>query len=276
MRDEKGNPLTTTDEDGYTHRVYDDEAMRANSLEVATRTAIEGSVLMWNKSINSGESALPLPEAAGISFFGVGAVDYTHHGGGSGHVSIISSDDLLSACEREGLRINKSLWSSYRLAKGSGYGRVYGKNAAGNTVSDNNYIEFKIGEIPFAEATKTCQMPSGIGVYGDAAVMVISRYGSEDGDTSFNSTECLNNNYMDLAKNEDQVLTRLDALRAQNYFKRIILVINSPVAMSLRNISKHNIDACLWVGLGGNASYTQVSKLLSGHAYPSGHLTIFG
>ncbi len=271
LKDENGVPLTVTDEDGYEHQVYDDVAMRANSMDVATRVATEGSVLMWNNDVAANTPALPLNSGAQISFFGVGAIDYTHHGGGSGSVSITTTKTVKSACESEGLKVNNALWSAYRLSK-AGYGRVYGHDAQGNGVADNNYVEFKIGEIPWNVLTKKIAMPSGIGQYGDAAVMVISRYGSEDGDTSFTCKECHNDNYMDLAFEEDKVLSELDKLRANGTIKRVILLINSPAAMSLKNIEKHNIDACVWVGLGGNASYDQIGKILSGSAAPSGHL----
>ncbi len=268
---DNGEPVTVTEESGYTHQVYDDEAMRANSMEVAKRVATEGSVLLWNKDVD-GKPALPLEKNAGVSFFGVGAIDYTHHGGGSGHVAITMNDTLKDAAVRNGLKVNNALWNAYRLSKADGYGRVYSKNAAGNSVSDNNYIEFKIGEVPWTHLTGKISMPSGIGVYGDAAVMVISRYGSEDGDTSFRSPECLNENYMDLAIEEEKTLAELSKLKKDGVVKRVILVVNSPAAVSMKNVVKHSVDACLWTGLAGNVSYEQVGLLLSGNASPSGHL----
>ena len=253
---------------------YNHTAMRNNSLKVATDVATEGSVLLWNDEVD-GKPALPLAEGSKISLFGVSSLEsnYIYSGEGSGHVNVTSTDNLKSSLEDEGIAVNNQLWSAYKLVKTKGFGRTQG---IFNNVSDPNYIEFKIGEATWDALNSTTfgtAATSSVKQFGDAAVMIISRNGSENGDTDFKAAECLNENYMDLAINEDEILTKLDEMKQSGTVKKVILLINSAAAMSMQNILKHDIDACMWVGMGGNASYDQLAKLLAGSANPYGRLT---
>lgn len=252
---------------------YNHKAMRDHSMDVATQVATEGSVLLWNNEVG-GAPALPLAGGSKISLFGVSCLEsnYIYSGEGSGHVNITTVDNLKSSCEDEGLTVNNQLWNAYKLVKTKGFGRSQGVY---NNVSDPNYIEFKVGEAPWSALNSTSfgDITPSVKTYGDAAVMIISRNGSENGDTDFYSAECLNNNYMDLAINEDEILTKLDEMKASGSIKKIVLLINSAAAMSMQNIMEHDIDACMWVGMGGNASYDQLAKLLAGSANPYGRLT---
>ena len=253
---------------------YNHNAMRANSMDKATKAATEGSVLLWNNDVG-GKPALPLDSGSKISLFGVSCLEtnYITSGGGSGHVTITTVDNLKTSCEEQGLTVNNQLWSAYKLVKTKGFGRAEGKFSPDAPKDDDNYVDFKVGEASWEALHSTTfgdMATSTVKQYGDAAVMIISRYGSENGDTDFTCTECLDNNYMDLAINEDEILTKLDELKEAGTIKRIVLAINTAAPMSMKNILKHDIDACLWVGYGGNASYDQVAQLLAGTAYPYG------
>lgn len=240
---------------------YDDEAMREHSIQTSLKAATDGSVLLWN---NGG--ALPLGEGAKISFFGGASMSYLYHGGGSGYVQITTNETLKSACESEeyGLKVNGVLWNAYKQSN-------YSRGSKSGLGSDKNYLEYTINEIPWTRISTAVN--SSIKNYGDAAVMVISRMNSENGDTFFRATECLDENYLDLSKTEESVLKELVNLRNNGSVKKVILLINSPAAMQFKHISKLGLDACLWVGMGGSASYKQVAALLSGKANPYGRLT---
>ena len=249
---------------------YNHKAMRANSMAVATEAATEGSVLLWNEDVD-GKSALPLSEGARISLFGLSCLEssYIYGGEGSGHVNITTMDNFKTSCEEQGLVVNNQLWSAYKLVKTQGFGRTSGTFGE----SDPNYVEFRIGEASWEALHSTTfgeLATSTVASYGDAAVMFVSRNGSENGDTDFDDDECLDNNYLDLAKNEQDIITHLEELKIEGKIKRIVLVINSAVPMSMEHITEHDIDACLWVGMGGNASYDQVAMLLAGTANPYG------
>ena len=254
---------------------YNHNAMRNNSMSVATKVATEGSVLLWNDDVD-GKPALPLAGGSKISLFGISCLEsnYIYSGEGSGHVTITTTDNLKSSCEDEGLTVNNQLWNAYRLVKTKGFGRAQGGNYSGVT-DDPNYREFKVGEATWDALNSTTfgDITPSVRQYGDAAVMIISRNGGEDANTDFPAPECLNENYMDLAINEDEILTKLDEMKANGTIKKTILLINSAAAMSMENILEHDIDACMWVGMGGNASYDQLAKLLAGSANPYGRLT---
>ena len=242
---------------------YDDKAMRANSLKVSQEVACEGSVLLWNND------ALPLAKTAKVSLFGISAVDYLYGGSGSGFIQVTTAETLKSALEKKGVSVNAKLWNAYKLNRTS-----YGRSTATLTDIDPNYAEFKVGEVPWSalDSTTLGNATATIPSYGDAAVMVISRNGSENGDTAFSTSECLDNSYMDLAKEEAATLERLKGLKEAGKIKKIVLLINTANAMQFKNIVNYGVDACMWVGMGGNASLGQLADLLVGDADPSGHL----
>ncbi len=266
LRDADGNPIVTTDADGRRHQIYDNAAMRNNSMEVAERVVEEGSVLLWNKN-----NALPLQKNNNVSLFGITSLHWLFHGDGSGHVDIALRDTFKDALTDRGLNVNGKLYSAYRVAQ-QGHGRG---TMQMSDHSNRNYVEFKVGEIGWDTlmGTTAGDVTSDIAKYGDAALFVIARNGSEDGDTAFKTPECLDQCYLDLSKEEADVLQHLVDLKKQGSIKKIVLIINSAAAVQLKNIAKYDIDACLWVGIGGNASFYGTADLLMGNANPSGHLT---
>ena len=255
---------------------FDDEKMRANSLAVAREVAGEGSVLLWNKEVSdSGVSApaLPLKNGSKISFFGIDSAAYVHIGEGSGYVPI-EKPSIVEECKKRGLIVNERLASAYSMLADS---RKYGKTRKSNVgVDDINYGEYEVNEVPWSKIDSTIlgSVTGSAATYGDAAVMVIGRTAGECIDTDYSTTECLENSYMDLSKEEKSVIERLQTLKNAGSIKRIILLINSANAMQFKNISTlKGIDACVWVGMGGSAYAGQIADVLSGAVNPSGRLT---
>ena len=64
-RDENGNVIYATDENGYVHQVYDDDTLRAAAIAKAKQVQREGTTILWNSSDNG----LPLFEGAKVSLF---------------------------------------------------------------------------------------------------------------------------------------------------------------------------------------------------------------
>lgn len=242
---------------------YDDKAMRNNSLKVSEQVGCEGSVLLWNND------ALPLAKNAKVSLFGISTVDYLFGGSGSGFIQVTTTDTLKSALEKKGVSVNSKLWNAYKLNR-----TTHGRSTTTLTDIDPNYAEFKVGEVPWKalDATTLGNTTSSIASFGDAAVMVISRNGSENGDTAFATDECLDSCYMDLSKEEADTLAHLKSLKEAGKVKKIVLLINTANAMQFKNIVNYGVDACMWVGMGGNASFGQIASLLVGDASPSGRL----
>ncbi len=238
---------------------YDDRAMRSETERIALQTAVEGSVLLWNNAIGGGEKALPLPQGAGVSFFGIGCIDYKLLGTGSGGMSDAPPEDLRTCISAAGLRMNTALYLKYNSLFPS-YPKVNRRSVA---------------EVPWPEIEST--VSESVSAYGDAAVMIVSRVAGEHRDILPTSDDTFvdGKNYLDLSVTEADVLSRLKGLRDAGRIKRVILLINTSNAMQFGHIrNQYGIDACVWVGQGGMMSYRQIAAVLSGtgDGVVSGHL----
>lgn len=247
---------------------YDDIAMRNNSMQVSREANSEASVLLWNKN-----ESLPLKASSKISFFGVQSnqKNYLYTGNGSGKVAVTTTDfpSLKETFEKESkYQVNPKLWNFYQNKSGSS---MYNPSVGPDGKQDNHYKEFNVNEASWSELNTT-EIANSITEY-NTAVMVISRNGSEDGDTWFDTNECLEKNYLDLSYNEKSVLDSLDTMREEGKISNLVLLLNTGTPMQMKNISKYqHIDSCLWVGMGGNASFNGIYDVVSGKANPSGRL----
>ena len=241
------------------------ELAKKNSIMWSREVDQEGTVLLKNEN-----NSLPLASQAKVSLFGVGQYPdcYIATGKGSGGISPNFTDNLKDDLEANGIAVNPTLYSKYVDLGISG---KYTPACAGNSsIGDVNYVEFKDKEAPYS--TIQSAVDSSIADYGDSAIMIISRLGSENGDTDFKADECIDNNYMDLSNNEAEILTNLQALKKNGTIKHIVLVLNTCNAMQFKNINKYDIDSILAVGTGGTASFMALANILTGKADPSGHL----
>ena len=253
---------------------FDNVAMRNKSLEVSLRAAEEGSVLLWNDN-----NALPLSEGDKINLFGIASGSYLVCEQGSGKIYPTITTTLKGELEKCGVTVNAKLVNAYKLLKAEGYIANLVRTKGIDSVNDNCYNEAVINEVPWnkLDDTKLGNVTSSL--YGDAAIMFVSRISGEDTDSyKFVSDEarkdnCVDGNYTDLSQNEVDVLAHLKLLKQNGTIKKIVLVINCSNAMQFKTIKNYDVDACLWTGVGGNVSHTQVAKLLTGKANPSGKLT---
>lgn len=258
---------------------YNDKAMRANSLAVAEEAASESTVLLWNN-----DNALPLKENAKIGVFGMAQLKnkYFYTGTGSGYLNPQNGIDntLAQELRSQNLQVFKGLETAYIFSAKYGM-RQISRSEVGLT--DINYSEARINEMPWNEinATKAGNVTDNYTEYEDAAVMIIQRYGGETLDLDFNDgaapstvkgDDCVDGNYLDLSANEITVLSALKTAKEQKKIKKIILLINSANAVQFKSIKNYDIDACMWVGMGGNAGFKQIANALTGKITPSGRL----
>ncbi len=247
----------------------DDVAMRKNSMAVAEETGAEGAVLLWNDN-----QALPLKANAKISLFGVSSKpkNYIYVGHGSGNVPVTTKDfpNLKDQFESEKkYTVNSVLWDSYPDTQ------VYAMLSNPNG-DDNHYREFTVNEKAWS-AVNTAAVSASFKDYGDAAIYFISRTGAEDGDTWFDTSVNtadghIDNDYLNLTKNEVDTLKALCDLKNSGTFSSVILVLNTGTPMHMKDILTYDIDACLWAGMGGNASFAAIYDVMSGKVNPSGRL----
>ena len=264
---------------------YDDVAMRKNSMEVAAQTASDGSILLWNNN-----NALPLAENSRVSLFGIGTVNYKFSGGGSGEIKSSPADNFKAALEKSStIKVNGTLFQAYAALRDNyGSRNVQGvqtndnKYNGKNGYTDERYREFYVNEPSWnvvegkMSGGKTIESTlvgsKNAPGYGDAAIMVITRDGAEDGDTWFYSNECLDNNYLDLSTQEAEILSKLQSLKEAGTIGKIVLLMNTNSVMQMKHIKQYDIDACVHVGAGGVQSFEAISNILTGKTNPNGAL----
>lgn len=223
----------------------------------------EGSVILWNN-----DETLPLKQDSNISLYGTSVVasNYIVSGEGSGAHAANTQDTLRLCLESNGVNVNPSLTDEIELKAAAGYKSTM-HNLPG---SDINVVYFDVNELPFSMIQATSD--STIASYGDTAIYIISRNGSENGDLFFNASECLDGNYLDLTNEEVTYLNQLESYKEQGLLDKIVLVLNTSNPMQFKNLVNYDIDACLWVGFGGTSSFRSLADVLTGRADPNGRL----
>ena len=223
----------------------------------------EGSVILWNN-----DETLPLKQDSNISLYGTSVVasNYIVSGEGSGAHAANTQDTLRLCLESNGVNVNPSLTDEIELKAAAGYKSTM-HNLPG---SDINVVYFDVNELPFSMIQATSD--STIASYGDTAIYIISRNGSENGDLFYNASECLDGNYLDLTNEEVTYLNQLESYKEQGLLDKIVLVLNTSNPMQFKNLVNYDIDACLWVGFGGTSSFRSLADVLTGRADPNGRL----
>ena len=149
-------PSVEVDEDTnyYPSDFENKEQMRAGLKQHIIDAQIEGSVLLKND-----ENALPLQKKS-VTLFGGGAVNSIYHGGSGGPAN--TGINLYDALKTEGFEVNDTMYNMMKNANTS-----YSKK--GN-----------LGEIPVSSYQNL--ESSYASKYNDAAIVVLRRYGGEEGE----------------------------------------------------------------------------------------------
>ena len=245
----------------------------AHGLEVNAQLADEGFVLLKNK-----DGFLPMDtsdedNAPKISVVGKSSTNLVKGGGGSGDASVSSGVhyiDLQESLETAGFKINPDLTAFYKDSSKSGSGRTNG-NSGWKGLS-----EVTIGETPFSSYTDALKA-SMEGEYNDAAIMVISREGSEgcdvkscnahDSQKTNNSFEAISNKHaLQLSDNEQDLFDYIT-----EKFDNVIIMINSGNIFQCDQFENNDaVKAVLWTGSVGDVGAGAVGRILSGEVNPSG------
>ena len=282
-RNADGTPIYETDAQGNKSTIKENSSMRKNSQAVSEQVAVEGTVLLWNKS-----EALPFATTEKISLFGIASAEgkYAVSGYGSGEVHATPTyNSLANALKQKGFDVNDKLDQRYayftdeNVKKGNfSYGLHAGRwvGTYPDGTNKNYRPVYCVNEVPWNEiksvATET--LPT----YNNA-VFVVSRRAGEDqdildnvenGETDVNGGM----NHLELSKDEAEVLKELAALKRTGVVKKIVVLLNTANPLQFAEITKdeYAIDACLWSGIGGTEALTAVADALSNTGYiVSGH-----
>lgn len=220
----------------------------------------EGAVLLKNDN-----NALPLSKGAKVNLYSSSSVNYIHSGGGSSFAKKSDFITLKEGLESADLQVNQQLWDWY-----SANDSYFGDHVS-NTSSDK--ASYAINDAKWADITTPAKNDQA-----EAAIFVLSRYGTEATDLKFtggSATDYSHGNYLELSPTEIDVLTNLKALKDSGKISKIVVLLNSvnQVECDYINDPAYGIDAVLWVGIGGTAGTRGVGRILSGEVSPSGKLT---
>lgn len=246
-KDAFGNPIYEV-ENGYKHQVYDYEALWDEINKVNLQIAVEGATILWN---NKG---LPLEAETSVNFFGQRSLDWVYVTGGSASTETAGSPSLRSVFTDADFNVNKTLWSYYENA---GY---------------KGEMTKKINEAPWDKVYE--KAGTSFNTYGGAAIITLGRMGAENSDLKTSGSDGLDGSYLDISQQEKELITEVVKLKNNGVFDKVILLLNSDHAFSMKNIMpfKSSVDACVWVGSAGRNSAQAVCDILSGKSNPSGSL----
>ena len=254
--DADGNVLYVTDENGYTHQVYDDAALREAAIAKAYQVQREGSTILWNNADNG----LPLAEGNKVSLFSHSTVDWVYSGFGSGRANTTGSKNMKDALKNAGLSVNETLWNFYKTGAGKDY------------VRDGRYA---VNEVPWSKYTDAVK--NSFASYGDAAIIVLSRQTGEQsssGDAALTGADTPSGSYYDLSKEELSMISNVIEAKKAGTFKKVIVLLNTATDIWFAPLFdfKDDIDCCLWVSQTGQVGLDEVGNILAGKSIPSGHL----
>lgn len=230
------NEYGTTDLSNYATTLEIERAVEEENI----RQAEEGNVLLKNEN-----NALPLDKSADrITIFGNGAYNSRYNKS----TTTTSMDELqfmtfpMAMQEVFGNNVNL-LTSVY-----SGLG----------TTSNSQVVEADISAVTAQESTWRND-------YNDAAIVVVTRWGSEDAETVELTDD--GRHYLGLSANEEALF---DYLETSN-FDKIIVIVNADQMMELDWLDEYRIDACILAGIPGQTGFRGTANILAGDAIPSGH-----
>ena len=241
----------------------------AHGLEVNAQLADEGFVLLKNV-----DGFLPMSGDESISIVGKSSTNLVKGGGGSGDASVSSGVhyiDLQESLTTVGFDINPDLTNFYKDNSKSGSGRTNG-NSGWKGLS-----EVTIGETPFSSYTDALKS-SMENDYNDAAIMVISREGSEgcdvkpcnahDSQKTNSSFKAVSHKHaLQLSDNEQDLFDYITEA-----FDNVIIVINSGNIFQCDQFENNDaVKAVLWMGSPGDVGAGAVGRILCGEVNPSGH-----
>ena len=241
-------------------KVVGTKVSSSDELALNVKITEEGFVLLKNKN-----NVLPFgSDVQKISIFGKASDDMAANGGGSGGGGSIGTT-IQSALTSAGFQINSTLQSFYNNDNQSG---------SGPKVSTGNYSSTGyncVGETPKSSYTQAVK--DSFAEYHDAALIVISRWGTEGADEKtcdardFDADGFSERHYLELSKNEEDMF----AMVKEAGFQKIVVIINSGNVFQCDKFEKDDaIQGVIWVGTPGQDGLKSLPKILKGEVNPSG------
>ncbi len=269
----------------------------ANAIELGRQISAEGSVLLKNDMA----TGLPLDAGTKITMLGIRSeVPLIGAGFGvSAKGPYIPFDEALSNNETDfqneanwastamkgtyatmedhkfeggGFKVNPVMLDIYaELNKTIGH-KVNGAITSGEISSDNAaFIPFDPQEPSLADIARVnSKYQDSFADYGDAAIVMVGRPGSEAADylPGMVADGLEADEPLELTKNERDLID----LATEN-FETVIVIVNSTSAMEIEELEQNeDVDSILWIGFPGSYGFLGVSDIISGKVSPSAGL----
>ena len=237
----------------YTNEYGTDIANKQTALMVEMAAAAEnvtqaeeGNVLLKNDN-----NALPLGEGARVTIFGNGSYNSRYNK------------------KKETSTVDAIPMMTFNAAMQ----KVFGEENVNITLAENVYsgltqtTNTEVIEAPISDVT--AWESTWMDDYNDAAIVVLTRWGSEDSETAMYAPD--GSHYLGLQTNEKDLLAYLQGLKG-TVFDKIIVVINADQMMELDWLDDYDVDACLLAGIPGTQGFEGTANILLGTVNPSGRL----
>ncbi len=222
----------------------------------------EGAALLLNK-----DDALPLDKDTKFSCFSQSSVDPIYAGTGSASVGDEDSVTLNAALE-SAFEVGCNNTELVKFYRTSGYKRENAKLSGGSP------DQYRINEVPWSKYSEP--LKNTFRSYGDVALVMLSRSGGEGSDLPHNLsslTEYMTDgDYLQLCKEEKDLLSNLYSMKQEGVFKKIVVLLNTANIMQIDFVEEYGVDALLWTGFFGKTGLNAVAELLSGERVPSGRI----
>ena len=262
-----GGPKLGSIHTGYASR----DQLIAAGTALNIRIAEEGMVMLKNE-----DATLPLLGAKRISVFSKNSVNIIGGGGGSGvgNSNYEKKRTLEESLTEAGFEVNPALTAFYNDNNRSGPKRTNG-NGGYNGYSDASVGETEIGLYDTA-------LKQSFNLYRDAALVVISREGTEGADMIAHDARDrrpneanaekgwpsvpTNKHLLELSNNEEDMLEMVKA-----NFRKVVILINSGNVFECDKFQDDpQIGGVIWMGTPGNAGIMALGRILNGTVNPSG------
>lgn len=240
----------------------------AEADKVVREAAEESIVLLKND-----DDFLPLTNLNKVNLFGYGSTDagLLLTGGGSGGTTITDTldngkarikVDLTDAFKEANVEYNTALVAEYE--KFSKFDADY--RGGGSTGA--NAVESLLNP---AASFYTDDLMTSAKNYSSTAVVVLSRWGAENGGSSElkNIGKYSNGTFLELTSEERAMFTKL-----QEYNFDVVVLLNVCNNMELGFLEEFSsIKACLHIGIPGQSGSAAIPKILKGEVNPSGRMS---
>lgn len=287
---EKAAGSENWDSEYYKSDYDSDEEIIEAAAKLNQQIEGEGIVLLKNNNntlpLMHDDKKISNDNISNISLFGRTTVDPIYSGIGSGEVGT-DCIDFNEAFEEKGFEINNTLYEFYAKHEKStksfketvgGTEATYTGRGFISQMGEALFVGDIIAEVPVADYSD--DVIASYDNYNDAAIVVIGRVGGEGCDLPVNMTEHANydedkdKHYLELNKDELDMLKHVKEQKDNGVFNKIIVVLNTVNAMELDfiNNEEYGIDAALWVGSYGGHGLNSVVDVITGDINPSGRL----